>query len=117
MTNDVIIPNESREEILYEIKGYTDDGQHKIKFTNTKFNDIILSIYGIQFIEEDDHANMKFDYDIHEGTVSDEDAEEFKQLLGDFILQAIEAGIKNNDLVYTGGVDENRTDDSEQFGV
>lgn len=117
MTNDVIVPNEEREEILHEIVGTTDDGQYKIKFTNTNFNDIILSIYGIQFIEEDEHANMKFDYDIHEGTVSDEDAEEFKQLMGDFILQAIVAGIQNNDLVYTGGVDENRTNDFEQFGV
>lgn len=117
MTNDVIIPNEEREEILYEIVGQTDRGDYKIKFTNTKFDDIILSIYGIEFIEEDDQANMRFNYDVHEGTVSNEDAEEFKQLMGDFILQAIEAGIKNNDLVYSGGVDENRTDNPEQFGV
>lgn len=112
-----IIPNEDREEILYEIVGETDDGQYKIKFTNTKFNDIVLSIYGIQFIEGEDEANMKFDYDIHEGNVTDSDFEEFKQLMGDFILQAIEYGIKNNDLVYTGGTDENRTDNPEQFGV
>lgn len=117
MTDDVIIPNENGEEILYELVGTTDSGNYKIKFTNTKFNDIILSIYGIEFIENDDQANMKFDYDIHEGEISDEDAEEFKQLMGDFILQTIQVGLKNNDLVYTGGVDENRTDDPEQFGV
>lgn len=104
-------------EIEYEIVGHLPNGQNKLKFTNTDFNDIILSIGGIEFIEGDDEANMKFDYDIYEGSVPEERSEEFKNLLGDFIIQSIEQGIKNNDLIYTGGVDENRTDNFEQFGV
>jgi hypothetical protein len=103
--------------IEHEIVGETEAGEYKFKFTNTDFNDIILSIGGIEFIEGDDEANMKFDYDIYEGSVPEERSEEFKNLLGDFIIQSIEQGIKNNDLIYTGGVDENRTDNFEQFGV
>lgn len=103
--------------IEHDIVGVTESGEYKIKFTNTEFNDIILTIGGIEFIEGDDEANMKFDYDIHEGVVPDGKLDEFRTLMGDFIIQAIEDGIKNNDLVYTGGTDENRTNDPEQPGV
>ena len=112
MTNlNIITPNLDRSIIEYEIVGVQgnndEGGQYKIKFTNTEFHDIIVSIYGVSFEEHEDEAIMKFDYDILEGKVADEDAEKFKQLLGDFILQSIEAGLKTNSLVYKGGVDEN----------
>lgn len=112
MTNpNIINPNLDRPTIEYEIVGLEDhndqDGHYKIKFTNTEFDDIIVSIYGVSFEEREDEALMKFDYDILEGNVANEDVEKFKQLLGDFILQVIEAGIKTNSLVYKGGVDEN----------
>lgn len=103
--------------IEHDIVGSTEDGQYKIKFTNTDFSDIILSIYGIEFIEGDDNANMKFDYDIHEGTVPEDRMEEFKTLMGDFLVQAITEGLEKNELVYHGGIDENRKDNTEQSGI
>jgi hypothetical protein len=102
MTN----PNIDRPIIDFKIVGEI-DGQYKIKFTNTEFDDIIVSIRGVSFEEREDEAVMKFDYDIHEGKVPEEDLIKFKQLLGDFILQGIEAGLKTNSVVYKGGVDEN----------
>ena len=112
MTNpNIVSPNLDRPTIEYEIVGvqeHNDEGgQYKIKFTNTEFDDIIVSIYGVSFEERENDAVMSFDYDILEGEVANEDAEKFKQLLGDFILQCIEAGLKTNSIVYTGGVDEN----------
>ena len=111
MTNpNIVTPNLDRPKIEYEIVGIqsNDDesGQYKIKFTNTEFDDIIVSIYGVSFEEHEDEAIMKFDYDILEGEVANENAEKFKQLLGDFILQCMEEQIKTNSLVYKGGVDE-----------
>lgn len=103
--------------IEHDIVGVTDDGQYKIKFTNTDFSDIILSIGGIEFIEGDDNANMSFNYDIHEGTVPEDRMEEFKTLMGDFLVQAITEGLEKNELVYHGGIDENRTNDTEQSGI
>ena len=110
MTNlDIIEPNQDRPTIEYEIVGlqsHNDEGgQYKIKFTNTEFDDIIVCIYGVSFEEHEDEAVMKFDYDILEGKVAESDMGKFKQLLGDFILQGIEAGLKTNSIVYTGGVD------------
>jgi hypothetical protein len=103
--------------IEHNIVGVTDAGEYKIKFTNTNFSDIILSIYGVEFIEGDDNANMSFNYDIHEGTVPDDRMEEFKTLMGDFLVQAITEGLEKNELVYHGGIDENRTNDTEQSGI
>lgn len=103
--------------INYNVVGETEDGQIKINFTDSEFSDIILSIGGIEFIEGDDEANMKFDYNIHEGVVPEDRFEEFRALMGDFIIQAIEEGIKRNDLIYTGGTDENRNNNTEQSDI
>ena len=103
--------------IQYELTGDDGNGQYKFKFINEGFDDIELSVYGIEFIENDDNANMKFNYDIHEGTVPTEELEKFEHLVGDFLIQVIEEGIKKHEITYTGGVDENRTDDPEQLGV
>ena len=103
--------------IDHDVVGATENGQLKIKFTNSGFDDIILSIGGIEFIEGDENANMKFDYDIHEGVVPEDRDEEFRTLMGDFIIQSIEEGLKRNDLIYSGGIDENRTNDTEQSGI
>lgn len=113
MTDKVYEANTDREEILFEDVGTTDDGFIKIKFTNTEFNDIIFNIGKVWF-DEQDEAILHFDYDLHEGEVPDDKLDEFRQLLGDFILQAIVRGLDKNDLVYGGGVDENRNNDTEQ---
>ena len=103
--------------INYELVGAREDGQYIFKFIDEGFDDVHLCIYGVEFLEEGDEAHMKFDYDIHEGTIEADKFEEFKTLMGDFLIQAIEEGIKKNEITYTGGVDENRDNDSEQFGV
>lgn len=114
MTEKVYDANANRDEILFEVIGTTEDGFMKIKFTNTDFNDIIFSIGKVWFDEETDDAILHFEHNIHEGTVPEDKLDDFRQLLGDFILQAIVRGLEKNDLVYGGGVDENRNNDTEQ---
>ena len=109
-------PDLDREQLLIEDVGTTDDGFIKIKFTNTEFNDIIFTLGKVEF-DEQDECVLHFDYDIHEGTIPDDKVELFEQTLGDFILQAIVRGIEKNELVYGGGVDENRDNDTEQPGT
>lgn len=116
MTDKVYDANPDRDEITFQDCGTAEDGSIKIKFTNTEFNDIIFNIGKVWFDGEDE-AILHFDYDIHEGTVPEDKLDDFRQLLGDFILQAIVRGLEKNDLIYSGGVDENRTDDTEQPGV
>lgn len=98
-------------DILFESCGVTEDGGIKIKFTNTEFDDIIFNIGEVTFSEDDDVMTMHFNYNVHEGVVEPEREAEFKQLIGDFLIQRIQEGVKKNDLIYHGGTDENRTED------
>lgn len=93
--------------IMYEIVGYDADGQSKIKFTNTPFDDIIFRLGKVSFEEVDDQAVMHYDYVVLEHT-EEHPKEELDKFIGDFLVQLITDGVKDNNLIYTGGVDENR---------
>ncbi|CAB4127296.1 hypothetical protein UFOVP84_116 [uncultured Caudovirales phage] len=91
------------------------DGMHGIQFTDGEFNGIIFSYGKVEFPETDDNDNddaakLSFDYDVHDNAGLEYDKDKFEQYLGDFLVQLIMYGIKNNDIVYTGGIDENRDD-------
>lgn len=93
--------------INYQVVGQTDDGLEKIKFTNNEFSDIIFSLGRVKFIEGDDgEPRLSFHYDVYEGD-SAIDKDRFEHTIAEFIIQKIEEGLKDNNLVYTGGVDEN----------
>ena len=46
-------------------------------------------------------------YDIIEGKVEDSDKKEFEHSIGDLLVQMIEDGVIMNNLIYSGGKDEN----------
>lgn len=93
--------------IEFELVGVTKDGEDKIKFTNNEFDDIIFSIGRVHFGDNPDDPRLNFEYNIHLQPVDlvyDKDA--FEAMIAEFIIERIRAGIENNDLVYTGGIDE-----------
>jgi len=93
------------------------DGIHAIEFTDGPFKGIIFSYGKVEFPETDDNddgtAKLSFDYDV-QGGLEEYDKEEFEQYLGDFLVQLIMYGLKNNDIAYTGGIDDNNTNNLEQ---
>lgn len=92
------------------------DGIHAIQFTDGPFNGIIFNYGKVEFPESDkegDTTKLSFEYDVH-GGLEEYDKEEFEQYLGDFLVQLIMYGIKNNDIAYTGGIDDNNTNNLEQ---
>jgi hypothetical protein len=96
------------EETLYQVVGQTKDGQDKIKFTNNKFSSIIFSLGRVYFTEENGEPKLNYHYDIHmHDTEMDFDKNEFEEIVAGFILHKIREGLENNDLIYTGGTDEN----------
>ena len=65
--------------------------------------------------EANDTLHLRFEYDILD--YNDKgltDKAPFEQYIGDILQELIHEGIARNNLTYTGGVDENRTEDSEQ---
>jgi hypothetical protein len=92
-------------EILHEEVGTLPNGAIKIKFTNTEFDDIILSIGKVSFEDEGEAGSvLHYEYDVieHKKDFVKEDLDKF---VGDFIMQAIMKGLEKNDLIYTGGID------------
>jgi hypothetical protein len=103
MTNNLVRPH-----VVLENKH---NGMNAIKLTESPYSGIIFSYGRVGFEEVDDSLKIMFDYEIHQNNNVEYDKQEFEQYLGDFLQELIVYGIQNNDLTYTGGVDENRTGD------
>lgn len=81
----------------------------RIEDVNSKFNEVEFNYDGIQFAEkenDDGSLTLTFGYQIVSGVVADHDLEEFKSLIGDNLIDAIERQIESNSVVYKGGVDD-----------
>jgi hypothetical protein len=93
------------------------DGLQALQLTEGAFEGIIYTYGKVEFDEDEanDTVNLKFEYEILD--YADKgltDKVPFEQYIGKILEELIHQGIANNDLTYTGGVDENRTKDSEQ---
>ena len=93
---------------------------HAIKLLEEPYSGIIFSYGGVSFDKivgdgGEEHVNMKFEYDVHEWAghdLSQKQKAEFECYLGDFLRDLIIYGIQENNITYTGGIDdENRTGD------
>lgn len=94
--------------IEFEEVGTLPNGQVKLKFTNTSHDDIIFVLGKVSF-EEQGEAGLvlHYEYDVVEHTKQYE-KNDLDKLMGDFIMQMLDQGVKENNLVYTGGTDDNR---------
>jgi hypothetical protein len=93
------------------------DGLHAVKLTEGAFSGIIYTYGKVEFDEdeENDMIHLRFEYDIIDHNNKGlSDKAPFEQYIGDILQELIHEGIEQNNLTYTGGVDENRTKDSEQ---
>ena len=104
------------DEIEYEIVGHLPNGQNKLKFTNTNFNDIIFVLGKVSFDELDDGVKLNYEYNVLEHT-KEHNKQELDKLVGDFVMQLLDDGVKDNSLIYTGGIDENRNPDTKQSDI
>ena len=90
-------------------------GEHdRIKLTEGPYEGIIFSYGSVNFEEDGDNLKLKFEYEIHEAEGVSYVQSEFEQAIGQLLQLIIVEQLSKNEVVYTGGVDENRTTDSEQ---
>jgi hypothetical protein len=94
--------------IQYETEPYGTN-QYSIEYTNGKYAGIkiVLGAVKLEENQKQDNCTLKYNYDIIEGIVEDSDKKEFDNYIGDTLMQMLSDGVKNNDLIYSGGVDEN----------
>ena len=90
-------------------------GYDAIKLLDDPFSGIIISYGKVEFEEDDanDTLRLKFEYEIHDKAGKDfTNLKPFEKYLGDLLQELIHEGLKENNLTYTGGIDnENRTGD------
>ena len=86
----------------------------RIKLTEGQYSGIIFSYGKVSFEEIDDYCKLNFEYEVHEDTGVTYIKEELEQYLGALLQAILVEQLIKNEVVYTGGVDENRTTDSEQ---
>ena len=89
-------------------------GHYRLKLTEGPYAGIIFSYGKVSFDESDDHCKMNFEYEVHEDDGVTYIKEELEQYLGEMLQLIIIEQLQKNMVSYTGGVDENRTTDSEQ---
>lgn len=92
-------------------------GVTALKLTEEPYCGIIYT-YGMVSLDEDkenDKLNLRFEYEILDYAGKEiEDKSEFERYIGVLLEELIHVQIADNSVVYTGGVDENRTEDSNE---
>ena len=93
------------------------DGLQAIKLLEEPYAGIIYT-YGKVSLDEDKENNglkLHFEYEIldyNDKTLGK--PEPFEQYIGKILEELIHQGVEENSLTYTGGIDENRTEDSNE---
>ena len=90
-------------------------GNQLIELTSKEYSGIIYTYGRVRLLEEDDQLRVQFEFDIHENPVGFVDRDKFRNHIGDILIDLLEENLLKNNVVYTGGTDENRTTNSEQF--
>lgn len=98
----------------YELLDEDYNGNQLIQLTSSEYSGIIYTYGKVRLVEEDDLLRVQFEYDIHENPVGFVDRDKFRNHIGDILIDLLEENLLKNNVVYTGGIDENRTTDIDQ---
>lgn len=100
----------------YKVMESHESGIQAIQLTDDPYNGIIFSYGKVEFPEDkidDDGCTLSFDYEIHDDAGIEYDKGKLETYLGDFLVELIMFGLSKNEIVYSGGTDENRAIDTE----
>jgi len=94
--------------IKYETEPYGTN-QYSITLTEGKFAGVKYVLGKTELIEDKKKDNLTYliTKDPTMSFTEDSDKAEFEHLIGDVLMQMLSDGVKNNDLVYSGGTDAN----------
>lgn len=93
------------------------NGMHAVKLTGGPFEGIIYTYGKVSFDEDEanDTIRLAFEYEIIDSADKGmTDMKPFETYIGKILEELIHQGVKENNLSYTGGIDENRAEDSNK---
>jgi ABC-type antimicrobial peptide transport system permease subunit len=88
-------------------------GFYYIRLTSGDHEGIIYSYGRVSLLEEGDNVKLSFSYDILDNN-GKEIKSSFEEELGGILQDILAEQLAKNEVVYKGGVDENRTEDSNE---
>ena len=91
----------------YELLDEDFDGNQLIKLTSSEYSGIIYTYGRVRLLEEDDQLRVQFEYDIQENPVGVLEPSKFRNHRGDILIELLEENLLKNNVLYTGGIDEN----------
>ena len=91
----------------YELLDEDSNGNQLINLTSKEYSGIIYTYGRVRLLEEEDQLRVQFEYDIHENPVGVLDQSKFRNHIGDILIDLLEENLLKNNVVYTGGTDEN----------
>lgn len=91
------------------------DGLQALQLTEEPFAGIIYTYGKVNFDVNEETSTLKinFDYeviDMNNKVITDK--QPFENYIGNILQELIALGVQDNSITYTGGTDENRTEDS-----
>ena len=89
-------------------------GKPAIELLNNQFEGILVSLGRVAFHEEGDSQRKSFDYYVNEYKDAVYTKEELETEVGDCVMDMIQEGVERNNLVYIGGIDDNRENDPSE---
>ena len=97
----------------YELLDEDYNGNQLIQLISKEYSGIIYTYGRVRLLEEDEQLRVQFEFDIHENPVGFVDRDKFRNHIGDILIDLLDENLLKNNVVYTGGTDENRTTNSE----
>ena len=97
----------------YELLDEDYNGNQLIKLTCNPYSGIIYTYGRVRLVEEDELLRVQFEYDIQENPVGVLERDKFRDYIGEILVELLEENLLKNNVVYTGGTDENRTTNSD----
>lgn len=98
------------------IEPKNNESVYAVELTDGPFRGMIYEYGKVELheIPGTDQVKLAFEYNQHNTTFTDFqfDRVEFERVAGEILHHLIEEGLKDNSIVYSGGVDENRENDS-----
>ena len=84
---------------------------YAVKLLEDPYDGIIFSYGRVEFSENDEktEGRMHFDYNIHQDNDKDFAIADFEHYIGELLEDIIRFELARNNLVFTGGTDEDRT--------
>jgi hypothetical protein len=90
----------------YELIPVPDSEVYAIKLTVEPYNGITYCYGKCSVSDEEDHAELTFEYDIIEDIDTGYDVKLFEKFIGDKLVEILEEQLMKNSVVYSGGSDD-----------